>query len=578
MKSWKLTTRIYLVVGMGLTVGGLSTAYLVNRIGQVSAEYNQIIESKLNAAERSREMQVGFKKEVQEWKNILLRGDDAKDLAKYTAQFSEESSEVTKLAKGLAESLDNTDAKGKIKEFLTEHEVLQGKYQAALTVFSTAKKKDHAVADKMVRGMDRKPTDLIDEVVELLKKDAGDFVASEKASVSAQQKLVVMLLLPLFGTVLVLSTLLARSIASRLQKASDLLRRIASENDLTVRFDVDSNDEISEMSRWFNVFTEKLEKMVLTISGNTARVATASEEISSAASQQAAGSDTQKGQTQQVAVAMQEMSTTIAQVTDSATKAAGAAQQASDTARKGGQVVGQALEKMKTISMSVESSAKKIQKLGENSDQIGEIVGVIDDIADQTNLLALNAAIEAARAGEQGRGFAVVADEVRRLAERTTKATKEIAAMIKNIQVETRDAVAAMEDGTKVVDEGVRSTEQAGASLQEIITMATQVGDMVTHIASAVSQQSSATEQVNVNVEQISKISMEVAVGTQQSARACQDLSNLALDLQNLVGQFKTEESTNGHKVARPIPVAGLSNRRLIVEAPANETVLSSHN
>jgi len=578
MKSWKLTTRIYLVVGMGLTVGGLSTTYLVNRIGRVSAEYNQIIESKLNAAEHSREMQVSFKKEVQEWKNILLRGHDAKDLAKYRDQFAEESADVTKLAKGLAESLDNTEAKTKVKEFLAEHDALQGHYQAALTVFSTATKKDHKVADKMVRGMDRKPTDLIDEVVEILKKDASDFVASEKASVSAQQRVVMVLLLPLFGTVLLLSTMLARSIASRLQKATDLLRKIASENDLTIRFNVDSNDEISEMSRWFNVFTEKLEKMVLTISGNTARVATASEEISSAASQQAAGSDTQKEQTQQVAVAMQEMATTILQVTDSATKAAGAAQKASDTARKGGQVVGVALDKMKTISNSVESSAQKIQKLGENSDQIGEIVGVIDDIADQTNLLALNAAIEAARAGEQGRGFAVVADEVRRLAERTTKATKEIAAMIKNIQTETRDAVSAMEDGTKVVEEGVRSTEQAGASLQEIIIVATQVGDMVTHIASAVSQQSSATEQVNANVEQISKISMEVAAGTQQSARACQDLSNLALDLQNMVGQFKTEESSNGHHVVRPLPVADFSSRRRILEAPVDEKVLSNHN
>ena len=161
-------------------------------------------------------------------------------------------------------------------------------------------------------------------------------------------------------------------------------------------------------------------------------------------------------------------------------------------------------------------------------------------------MLALNAAIEAARAGEQGRGFAVVADEVRKLAERTSKATKEIADMIKNIQVETKSAVAAMQEGTKQVEMGVESTTMAGSSLSEIIQMADRVGEMVTHIATAATEQSSATEEVNNNIEQISKITSETAAGAQQSAKAVHELSNLALDLQNLVSQFKL--SHNGSK------------------------------
>ncbi|MFI5114116.1 MAG: methyl-accepting chemotaxis protein, partial [Terriglobales bacterium] len=184
-----------------------------------------------------------------------------------------------------------------------------------------------------------------------------------------------------------------------------------------------------------------------------------------------------------------------------------------------------------------------MEELGRSSDQIGHIVGVIDDIADQTNLLALNAAIEAARAGEQGRGFAVVADEVRKLAERTTTATKEIAKMIKNIQDETKTAVGAMEEGTKQVQEGVKSTAQAGESLKEIIQMSDQVGEMITHIATAATEQSSATEQVNGNVSQIARLVQESSAGSQQSAKACQDLSGLALDLQKMVGSFQLEQT-----------------------------------
>src|SRR5581483_3775166 len=197
------------------------------------------------------------------------------------------------------------------------------------------------------------------------------------------------------------------------------------------------------------------------------------------------------------------------------------------------------LNRMREIAQSVSGTAKKMEELGRSSDQIGRIIGVIDDIADQTNLLALNAAIEAARAGEQGRGFAVVADEVRKQDERTTTATKEIAQMIKNIQDETKTAVGAMVQGTQQVEEGVKSTAQAGDALQQIIQMAEQVGEMITHIATASTQQSSATEQVNSNMDQIARLVKESAIGAQQSAKACQDLSGLALDLQKMVSNFK---------------------------------------
>jgi len=202
---------------------------------------------------------------------------------------------------------------------------------------------------------------------------------------------------------------------------------------------------------------------------------------------------------------------------------------------------------MRSIAESVTATAKKVEGLGKSSDQIGHIIGVIDDIADQTNLLALNAAIEAARAGEQGRGFAVVADEVRKLAERTSTATKEISEMIKGIQDETKVAVTAMETGTRQVEEGVKSTGKAGDSLKTIIQMSEQVGEMITQIATAATEQSATSEHVGNNVQQIAMLVKESAISAQQTAKACQDLSGLALDLQTTVGNFQLGERENNH-------------------------------
>jgi methyl-accepting chemotaxis protein len=254
---------------------------------------------------------------------------------------------------------------------------------------------------------------------------------------------------------------------------------------------------------------------------------------------------------------MQEMSSTVMQVSENSSRAADASGKAAATARRGGGIVEDTLSKMRAISGAVSGTAKQIAELGKSSDKIGHIIGVIDDIADQTNLLALNAAIEAARAGEQGRGFAVVADEVRKLAERTTTATKEIAEMIRTVQSETKTAVAAMEAGTQQVEEGVKTTAQAGDSLKEIIHMSDNVGEMITQIATAATEQSSASEEIHQNLERIATLVRESAEGSQQSAKACQDLSGLALDLQGTVSQFRLREE--GATVRKPSRSKSLS-------------------
>jgi len=338
----------------------------------------------------------------------------------------------------------------------------------------------------------------------------------------------------------VLSTLISRSIFHRLQHMIEQIRDVAEgEGDLTKRLPLDSNDEVAELARWFNVLMDRLHQVLCQVANSTQSLVTAGGEMSSSSRDQAEGAEAQKDQTAQVATAMQEMAATVQQVSENSNSAAEASQRAAGTAREGGKVVEETLSRMRAIADSVGDTAKKVQELGKRSEQIGQIVGVINDIADQTNLLALNAAIEAARAGEQGRGFAVVADEVRKLAERTTTATKEIADMIRSIQAETKSAVEAMQAGTQQVEMGVESTSQAGLSLHEIIQMTEQVGEMISHIATAATEQSSATEEVSGNIGKIAKIANSSASAAQQFSSALDDLSGLAQNLQQLVKQFK---------------------------------------
>jgi len=334
----------------------------------------------------------------------------------------------------------------------------------------------------------------------------------------------------------------SRSLSRTVEAMSGTLHEVAQNNLAVADVEIRSRDEIGLASLALNDMKNNLREMIEAIAKTAEHLASATEELSASAAQQAQGSETQKDQAVVVATAMQEMVATVGQVSENSNRAAEASRKAAQTAQRGGAIVEDTLTKMHSIADGVRNTATKMTELGKASDQIGHIVGVIDDIADQTNLLALNAAIEAARAGEQGRGFAVVADEVRKLAERTTGATKEIAQMIKNIQGETRLAVTAMEAGTQQVEDGVKSTTQAGVSLKEIIQMVEQVGEMVNSIATAATEQSSVSEQINQNMDQIARLARESAVGSQESAKACQELSGLALDLQKMVSRFRLDD------------------------------------
>lgn len=309
-------------------------------------------------------------------------------------------------------------------------------------------------------------------------------------------------------------------------------------------------DEIGDLQRAFDEFVNTVRGTLIQVAESAAAVASASGQISASTEELATGAQEQSHQTTEVSSAVEEMSSTIVENSRNAGYAADTARKSKAAAELGGSVVQESIDGMKRIASVVNTSAETVRKLGKSGDQIGDIIGVIDDIADQTNLLALNAAIEAARAGEQGRGFAVVADEVRKLAERTTHATKEIAHMIRQIQGETRGAVESMEEGTRKVEEGIRLVDKAGGSLQEIVGISQRVTGMVEQIAVASEQQSNASQAITRNLEAITTVTGQTSQATQQIARAAEDLNRLTENLQHLVSQFRLHSGTPHARMA----------------------------
>ncbi len=326
------------------------------------------------------------------------------------------------------------------------------------------------------------------------------------------------------------------SLIEYVRNFADASQHIA-DGDLRVQIAARSGRD--QLALAYQRMTANLEDIAGELSSSAGQLVDASREISSSSNRMTHGAQEQADQVSQISAAIEQMAATIFESSQNTASASEISRQAAEKARHGAGVVDQTIRGIEQIGEQVTESASSVGSLSSSAEEISAIIKVINDIADQTNLLALNAAIEAARAGEQGRGFAVVADEVRKLAEKTSHATTQIIATIETIRKQTKDAVDSMESSVGQVIRGREMADKAGESLNEIVHMVTQVADMITQIATASNQQSVTAEEVSRTIESISVVTKETAAGSQQSLVTAEQLNHQAENLLAIVNRFK---------------------------------------
>ena len=343
-----------------------------------------------------------------------------------------------------------------------------------------------------------------------------------------------------FGLAVVIAKLVAASISTPINEAAATMSNIAQgDGDLTQRLPVDGKDELTTLSESFNAFAAKVQQSLITVTESTDILSTSAEQMSYITQETRDGVRKQQSETELVATAMNQMTATVQEVTQNATEASSFAQNANHRAEQGQAVVNDAVVIIEELATEIQRAVDVVSKVEKDSESIGTVVDVIRGIAEQTNLLALNAAIEAARAGEQGRGFAVVADEVRTLASRTQQSTQEIEKMIEQLQAGTKEASTAMVNSSTSSNKSVEFARNAGKALQEITIAVKNISDMNMQIATAAEQQRAVAEEININVVNINDIGNQSAEGAEQTYEASRQLTELSNRLQQLLGQFK---------------------------------------
>ncbi|SFP18089.1 methyl-accepting chemotaxis protein [Ectopseudomonas composti] len=490
--------------------------------------YRSLLDGPLESTRLIDAANVEFKIQVQEWKNVLLRGQDRANLQRYWSQFEAQERKVQDILGQLTlVAAADPALKTQVERLRSEHQALGGNYRKGRDAFVAAGANAQA-GDAAVKGIDRAASEQMTALVEQLRQNS--LSQAEQINASAARTIV-------SGTVVMLAAALVIAIFSLWLVNRNLIIPIRhlighvdqlSQGRFGQRVESTRQDELGLLARAANTLRDFLASTSERLHQSTQNLDSASNELNAIASRMTEGVSEQFERTDQVATAMHEMSATAQEVARHAADAAHAANDADDSARQGSTVMQSTIATITDIRGEIANTAEVIRRLESDSGRIGKVLEVIRGIAEQTNLLALNAAIEAARAGEQGRGFAVVADEVRHLAQRTAESTAEINQIIDTVQSGALNAVRAIESGQQRSEQGVTQVTAAGAMLQRITEAVEAIRDMNQQIATAAEEQTSVAEDISRNLTELTAIAsanQDNVERTQMASRNLHDMS-----------------------------------------------------
>ncbi|MEG1042139.1 MAG: methyl-accepting chemotaxis protein [Pseudomonas sp.] len=488
--------------------------------------YGQLIDGPVRASQLIDEANLQFKVQVQEWKNVLLRGKQPAELDKYWQQFLAREQQVQGLLDQLIQGSDTT-LKARAEQLKESHRQLGQAYERGRQAFLAAGA-DPAVGDQAVKGVDRAASEQMSELVNQLRSDAQ---ARAQAINESAQRIVWLGLLVMFGSALLVGLfslwLVNRNLIEPIRGLIEYVAQL-SQGRFEARVTSDRHDELGRLAVAANTLRDFLADTIARLQNNAGELENASGELRSIAGSMARGTDDQFQRTDQVATAMHEMSATAQEVARHAAEAARAADDADHSAQAGEQVMQDTIRIIASVNQEIAGTAAVIRHLEADSARIGKVLEVIRGIAEQTNLLALNAAIEAARAGEAGRGFAVVADEVRSLAQRTAASIAEINQIISAVQSGALEAVKAIDSGQQRSEEGAEQVQQAGQMLQRITLAVEAIRDMNRQIATAAEEQTSVAEDISRNLVEITRIATANQQAVQHTEQAGHRLHGLS--------------------------------------------------
>lgn len=534
-----LSTKVLAVLISTTVVIGVVGLVAVSLLNSNINKYNELIDGKIAIANELSGVNLNFKRQVQEWKNVLLRGSEQDDLDKYWAAFNARHDDIQQEIKLLLTMPLNDDIRRDILAFQRQHQALLPQYQKGLTAFIDSNY-DAQLGDRSVRGIDRDPTKLLESVVERVQRLAASTSKELKSSSFVMSIIAVVLVIAAIVIAGVLAAeFLRRDVVNPLSQLINHLRAV-SKGELNKSMILERSDEIGRMSRAIELVRSNLKETSDELITAQRDLETVADSLKRSADEINSGVSQQREDIEQVRLASNEMSASIEQLSQQSVDASQVASEVDNEAALSMKEMQATVEVIRDSSSKILNSSDVIAGLAENANNVDQVLTVINSIAEQTNLLALNAAIEAARAGEHGRGFAVVADEVRSLAAKTQQSIEEIQGIITTLQTGARDAVQSIESGKAATEQGVTKVLELDGRLQSMRDSVRRVDELNSEMSRSLLEQSQIASSIRLSMDGLTRVAennaSEASSCLEDNARLSQTKTIMGRLLQRLTG------------------------------------------